>query len=230
MRNVFLAFPAYRGEVATETLHTAMRLEIEILRRGWGCFLEDRVGSGEIHAVRNYFVAKMLDGDFTDLFFIDDDVGTEDYEAVIQMLEAPVDLVGGVYPTRTEEQRWMVRYLRDRPELYADPDTGLLEVEAIPAGFLRLSRDCLQQMVYHYEGLKYADANAPGGVAWGLFYPELKDGQSFSEDFNFCLRWRAIGGKVWVAPNINFKHVGRKAFAGNFGNWLKSRPVEGKAA
>lgn len=223
MKNVLLALPAYPGYTQNETLHTVIRLQREIVARGWGCVLEDRAGSGLIHTVRNYFVAKMLAGDFTDLFFLDDDVGTEDAQAGIRLLEAPVDVAAGVYPTRFEPQKWMVRYIQGQKELWTDPKHGLLEVEGVPAGFLRISRDCLLQMVYHYPELEYEDEDCPDGRTWGLFYPEIRDRHSFGEDMNFCLKWRAIGGKVWVDPLIHFKHIGRKAYEGCFGDWLRSR-------
>lgn len=224
MKNVYLALPAYKGHIETETHHTISRLQRAIVARGWGCTIEDQCGSGLIYDVRNYYVAKMLAGDFTDLFFIDDDVGVYDAEAGVRMLEAPVDVVAVVYPTKSEPAEWKVRYLQDRKELHWDPETRLLEVEAVPAGFMRISRNCLMQMVYSYEGLEYHQAHAPGGITWGLFYPEIRDKQSWGEDFTFCLKWRAIGGKVWVDPMVETKHIGRKAYSGCFGEWLKSRP------
>jgi hypothetical protein len=34
---------------------------------------------------------------------------------------------------------------------------------------------------------------------------------------------RAIGGRVWVDPEINMAHMGNKAFAGSLGQWLRGR-------
>jgi GT2 family glycosyltransferase len=63
-------------------------------------------------------------------------------------------------------------------------------------------------------------------VAWGLFYPEIRERADWGEDINFCLRWRAIGGKVWVWPLVQMEHIGRKSYKGCFGEWLLSREPE----
>ena len=57
-----------------------------------------------------------------------------------------------------------------------------------------------------------------------IYSEELK--YKFGEDYSFCIRWRDIGGQVWVDPEIEMGHIGLKCFQGHFGNWLKSRIIE----
>ena len=51
----------------------------------------------------------------------------------------------------------------------------------------------------------------------------FEDGYKWGEDYSFCIRWRKIGGQVWVDPEIEMGHVGYKIFQGNLGNYLRNR-------
>ena len=39
--------------------------------------------------------------------------------------------------------------------------------------------------------------------------------QYFGEDFGFCQRWRDMGGRIWVDPDICLNHIGRYTFTGD---------------
>jgi hypothetical protein len=85
-------------------------------------------------------------------------------------------------------------------------------------------------MVAAYPEKRFADPNAPNSEAWALF-DNIHDGAEYwGEDFSFCRRWRAIGGRVWLDPELELHHVGFKTFSGRIGDWLKRRPVEADEA
>ena len=65
------------------------------------------------------------------------------------MVNHPVDLVCVVYRQKKEHETYAVNYL-NKPELWADPETGLLEVKSVPTGFLKLSRACIGKMIEAY--------------------------------------------------------------------------------
>jgi hypothetical protein len=119
----------------------------------------------------------------------------------------------------------MVKYL-DRPELWADPVTKLLEVEAIPAGFTKFSRNCIEKMIEAFPE-KYYHASAKDNEFYPLFdsFVVDRDGIKFKhgEDYSFCYRWLSIGGKIWIDPEIGMGHVGLKVFEGHLGNYLRNR-------
>ena len=54
-------------------------------------------------------------------------------------------------------------------------------------------------------------------------------GQWWGEDYWFSHRWRAMGGKVWVDPEIAFTHRGSKAWAATFGDSVRAT-VEARKA
>ena len=50
---------------------------------------------------------------------------------------------------------------------------------------------------------------------WQFFAWGDENGAELSEDYEFCRRWRALGGKVWVDPGIWLKHFGTFAYHGD---------------
>lgn len=222
MKKIYFAIPCYRGDWQIETVRSFMRSLPELMGSGHSYLVSDRVGSGLVHDVRNLLVAQFLASDCTDMVFIDDDVSWGNGD-LVKLVSHPVDCVAGVYRHKTDKDETYPLSWLPREELWADPETGLLEVSAVPAGFLRLSRKCLEDMVSRYAHLEYRDSEAPDGKAWGLFYPEIVDRASYGEDINFCRRYRAIGGRVWIDPEMSMQHVGRKVYCGHVGNWLRGR-------
>ncbi len=189
-----------------------------LLQRGDIVTIDDECGNTDISDARAAIVARFLKGEGTDLVFVDHDVLWQ-AGAMVKLVDYPVDFVAGVYPRRAEPIEYSVRYL-DKPELQADPQTGLLEVAGVAAGFMRCSRSMLERMVRDYAGLSYTRQEKS---FCGLFDPYRLDDRKLSEDYSFCQRWRDINGKVWIDPEIRMGHVGSKVFTGCVGEWLRSR-------
>jgi len=230
-----LAMPSYSGRPHVETYHALVHDIAGMQAQGWTVEVRFSVGDSLIPRARNQIVAIFLAGDGTDLVMIDDDVVWEP-DALLRLLTHPVDVVGGVYPKRTEPLEFPARRLVD-----AVPDAnGLLAMEAIPAGFLRLSRTALEAMARHYDShdpqtgaprpfdhplhRAYRDSHVPGGKAWSLFGLDLSvdfDNPPTDnlkcltgEDFTFCRLWREMGGTVYADTLLRFQHIGRKAYDG----------------
>jgi hypothetical protein len=47
------------------------------------------------------------------------------------------------------------------------------------------------------------------------------EGVEISEDYRFCDRWRAIGGRVWCDPEMKVDHHGIAVFKGHFGQFMR---------
>ena len=115
-----------------------------------------------------------------------------------------------------------MRYIEERKELWADPKTGLLEVAGVPAGFLRVTRKALMEMTEKFKDLEYLCNNVKGRPVVALFESYKIGKLKLSEDYSFCQRYRDVGGKVWVDPEITMSHTGNKTFHGKLGDWLRS--------
>jgi hypothetical protein len=217
-RHVVIAIPAYSGTIHLGTMRSLILDVTALMQRDDNISIDDECGNTDIADARSAIVARFLKGNGTDLVFVDHDVMWEE-GALLKLVDYPVDFVAGVYPRRAEPIEYSVRYL-DQKEIMADVQTGLIEVAGVAAGFMRCSRAMLERMVGDYAGLNYVRQEK---TYCGLFDAYRLDDRKLSEDYSFCQRWRDIGGKVWIDPEIKMGHVGSKVFTGHFGQWLKGR-------
>ena len=100
-------------------------------------------GNCHVDDARNAVVRDFLESDCTDLVFIDADVSWEP-GTLVDLCRFDRDIVGGVYPYRREsdEETMPVRHL---PTISVEPD-GLIEVEGLPTGFMRIRRHLIETM------------------------------------------------------------------------------------
>lgn len=221
MKKIAVALPAYTGQIHVATTLSLIAEYSLFKDRGDDMRIIGACGNAMIAHCRNMLVAQFLASDADDLVMIDHDLAWE-AGAVMRLVDHPVDFVAGVYPARKDPIEYLVSYI-DKPELWADPETGLLEVEGISAGFLRLSRSCLERMTAAYPELEFSDPNAPNGSGVALFDNMLINKLYHGEDMSFCRRWRAIDGQIWIDPELTLTHIGNKSFVGCIGDWLRNR-------
>ena len=223
---VCIALPAYTGTVHIGTQRSLVHDMTQLMKRGDRVWLHDEVGNGLIADARALIVAQFLASDADHLVFVDWDVIWE-AGALVRLVDYPVDFVAGIYPKRQDPISFAVSWDTSKEQLITD-ENGLLEVKGVPAGFMRCSREMLQEMSDHYSDLAFYCDRAPNETAIGLFSdywldnpdgPRLKLG----EDYAFCRRWTDMGGKIFIDPLIDMGHVGNKTFEGNLGNWLRCR-------
>lgn len=191
------------------------------LSRGYKYLVQFYQQNPIISYARNFLVKEFLKSDFTDMFFVDSDVGFPP-GTLCRFLEYPVDMVGAAYPYRNDSGHFPMRYIEERLELRADPETGLLEVSGIPAGCMRMSRNLLQTLCDRHPELLYKDMN--GVLTYSLFEFVREAGQFYGEDWAFCNLVRRDGFKIWVEPNVDMTHSGLKIFRGNLERHLIERP------
>jgi hypothetical protein len=224
-RSVWIAIPAYTGMIHLSTMRSILTDLLALQARGDDVTIFDESGNAMIADCRAVIVAKFLASDATDLVFVDSDVCWAAGE-LVGLVDAPVDFVAGIYPQRRDPPAYCVQWITERKELHADPETGLLEVAGVPAGFMRLSRAMLEKMVEAYPDTVFHCDDAPDGKAYALFDSYRIGKLKMGEDYSFCRRWRDIGGQIWINPEITMGHVGFKTFPGHLGDWLRSRGSE----
>jgi len=221
--HVFIAIPAYSWTVQIGTMRSLFTDMMALIRRGDLVTVFDESGSSDLPDARAIMVASFLASDATHFVSVDADVCWE-AGGLLRLLDRPEDMVAAVYPKRQDPIEFPLRYLSG--PLQAN-DNGLLEVEAVQGGFVRYTRACLERMVEAYSDLRVLSSRSPLGYMHTLFEAiRLPDGRKLGEDFAFCHRWRAIGGKVWIDPEIKMGHIGLKLFPGRLGDWLRDRMKE----
>ena len=122
--------------------------------------------------------------------------------------------MGGAYRKKFAEEDYPVGWL-DKPELQADPKTGLLEVAYLPGGFLDHALGVRQSW---RRPTPTASMSSRGHNFIGFFHNPITNGNFLGGDGAFCADWRAIGGKVLLDPELNLTHVGGiNQYSGNIG-------------
>jgi predicted O-methyltransferase YrrM len=197
-QKVMLATPAYSTTSAAytfaiarsrEALHAAGIQTAYLILQG-NCHVDDG---------RNSIVRDFLESDCTDLLFLDADVDWEP-PAIVQLCKRDCDIVGGVYPYRREGCENMPVRLLDG----ARPVDGLLEVEGLPTGFMKIKRHVLEKMAA--QAPKYFEKIHETALVFDRPTPG-EDKTRWGGDIDFCNRWRAMGGRIFADAELRLGHT-----------------------
>ena len=215
--HIFVALPCYDGRVTVETARALLDEQSVASVAGDQLSIAFRSGSSLITNARDQLARDFLASPCERMVFVDSDVSWEP-GALVTVARHPVDFCGGAYRKKMEPETYPVSWL-DAPELWADPETGLLEVAGLPGGFLSLSRSVFERLREAFPQREYLhpDHSDP----FHAFFHVPPGG---GEDAAFCNDWRSIGGQVWLDPNLSLTHSGGcNHYAGCIGDWLRNR-------
>jgi len=207
--NVMVAFPAYAGSVHAGFQRSLIADMFEFAQRGDVVTLLDECHGAEIDTARAEIVARFLASKAQHLIMIDSDLCWE-RGALLKLVDAGKSFVAGAYPHRKDPITWSLHLLPNHDGKLID---GLLEVEAVPGGFVCVTRDMLQDMCSAYPEMEFTSSKTEHRC-WALFDHVWRGKIRLSEDLSFCARWRDMGGKIWVDPSIRIGHIGMKLFQG----------------
>lgn len=194
----FVATPAYRGEVVMQYAHCIVRDAVLSMVAGHYVEAPHSINDTYIHMARNKAVRTFLSLDYDYLMFIDADLGWS-AGALPDLLSLPrdMDIVGGVYRTKSDPPRYPFNVLAGVPLEYP-----IGEIEGVATGFMRITRSCLDRMMEVYpSGRLFDHIVDESDVEWG-------------DDLAFCRRARQAGCRVWGKFDVEFEHVGPHAWKG----------------
>lgn len=168
-----------------------------------------------IQRARNDTIDLALKTGMDDLIFIDADIEW-DPAWIGKLLEYPVDVVGGTYRKKTDEGELYVVKLTTHPPP-TDTRTGLMKVDGLGCGFIRLSRKAMQYLWNASEPYTEVSHNQEKRMIFEVIVNE--EGHLLSEDINMCAKLRRGGFDVHLDPRMCCNHSGSKLFRGNFYEW-----------
>lgn len=205
--NVLFATPTFDFSFCAEYQTSMLSTSIHLAQHKIPFRARFVAGMCFIDLARNQLSHHFLnETDCTDLFFIDSDVGW-DFRAVKRFLEYPQEVVGGLVPKRWDEEPYHDRALTGRVE------NGLIETVEVPTAFLRIKRSVFEKMDEAYP--EYADYHTlDSGKPY--FQTGYFNKHFHGEDIFFCRQWTALGGSIWIDPDVRFTHRGQKFWEGNF--------------
>jgi hypothetical protein len=177
-------------------------------------------------------VHSFLKTDCTHLLFIDADVAF-DPRGVIKMIETNVPLIGGLYAkkyinwdkVRIAANRGVASenlhsaacdyYVRGDVEVGSDKP---VEVLSIGTGLMLIKREVFDALRPD-TSISQLGSTVIGQIestdkVYHFFDTgiDTKTGEFLSEDYAFCQKWRAKGGKIYAAPWVGTVHIGTHHF------------------
>lgn len=167
-----------------------------------------------VQLARNEIIGQVIEGGFDDLIFIDADMGW-DPSWIFSLLAREEQVVGGTARRKADKEAYP--FLLKDPNNAAPNEKGLVAVDALGAGFLRIGRKALSALwerstPYSREG-KESRAVCEVGFIDGAFY---------SEDGVLCRKLAKLGYQTWLDPTMTCVHIGVKEYVGDVGRFLKS--------
>jgi hypothetical protein len=181
-----------------------------------------------LDAARNKLAQEfLLGGDAQSLLFIDADISWQP-EALLRFLRHDEDIVGAVAPYRQGAMGFPVE-LVEGSEIN---ETGLMEAAQLPTTFLHIKRAV-------FEFIR-ANGMAPLHVDIDALTYNIKDKYDsyfqfipihngvIREDICFSRKWKELGGKMWLDPNVTLSHYGRTCRTGKFLDWYSANKADKK--
>lgn len=164
------------------------------VRRGNKTHFYNHRGTNTVTA-RNACVQKMLDEDFTHLFFMDSDM-VFPKKCLQKLLDRDKNIIGGFYVRKRkgflpnaflkgfkQVGRWMTEWVTD-----------LKEVEAIATGCLLIKREVFEKIKCPWFEYKWSGDD---------------DGHMTTEDLVFCEKAKKLGFEIWCDGTVRAGHVGQ---------------------
>lgn len=236
---VFIATPAYGGNVTVDYMTSVIHLVTQLKEVSWQ--LQLVAGESIITVGRNNAVMEFLSSDCTHLLFIDADVSFA-VETIRGLLALDQDVALVPYPAKnlneTKMQEMAARREKparlrdglhyvlhaqvDKVQAALDANSRYAQIDAGPTGCMLIRRGVFDRLREAYPNqwcrLRGTHAGRPVRYeVWWRFFDTMvgEEGEFLGEDIAFCRRWRDIGGTVWADLASEMGHVGRHAFTGS---------------
>jgi hypothetical protein len=196
-----------------------------------------------ISRARSTLLAAFLDDpSATHLLFVDADISFEPQQ-VERLLRFDKDFVGALYPLKSIDWNLIPQRCVERgegvqqaalsyvgtfspaPELKREGDFATAIY--VGGGFQLIRRSALERMIAAYPETRFSHVHnlpktgfrdlTPSSNLYALFdcIIDPETGAYLSEDYSFCLRWRRIGGDIWIDVASKLTHSGHYDFAGD---------------
>lgn len=226
---VYIVRPEYREsiEIKRQTEPSLVAVENDLLEHGIQVMRADVSGDSLVMRMRQIAQHHFLLSPATHLLWWDLDIEARDPTCVRRMLGTGYDVVAGACPYKRTGGRVVCNLHEDDAQRLVGAaegqelafERGCLEVRDAGTGFLLVSRRAhLALQMAHPELLhwrKSLDAETRDEPLWALYDTGIVDGEHKSEDFMFCHRWQALGGKVYVDVMATFRHYGIHGYEGS---------------
>lgn len=218
---VFICLPAFGRINHAETTMSLMELARALHSAGYEYYFTTQ-SYPDIGELRDMMLTLWYDRipDAQHCLMIDADMGFP-AQLVLDMLEFGEPLVGCVYPKKTYPISYVGRLLPG-----GEKRRGFLEMQDIGFGVTLIRRDCVRDILdcqkarseHRIDAFTYGQMLRQWGVRRLIkAFDRIETESGFmTEDYSFCARHRAAGGRVWAATHHPITHVGSHGYTGRF--------------
>ena len=238
-KSIVIATPMYNGMAHANYIFSLLENVLDLKENGitpnWLFLPNDSL----ITRARNICVDQFLKyTQCTHLIFIDSDIGFPK-GSIRKLIEADKDIICGAYPKK--EIDWdnilanKEKISKENIDKYAacfvlnyienESLEQIVEIKEAGTGFMLIKRRVFEELKNHVYQIRNANRGQDSIWYHEFFNTSMAaDGTFLSEDWDFCEKWRKIGGKVFLMPDINLTHTGAYTYVGNlkdFGANLK---------
>lgn len=215
---IFVAIPVYDGKLPCETARCLLNEQALALGSGDDFLVHMLPNCSHAAMGRNQLAKDFMESESDRLVFLDSDV-TFELGSILRIAKHPVDFVGGAYRYKFGEENYPVGWAPEMRGIPLDDKSALIEVLALPGGFLSISRKVFEVIseknpdrIYEHFGHNYQC----------YFEMGFKNNRLYGEDSFFCYSWQECGGKVYLDPELKLTHWDfNKPYPGHVGSWLK---------
>jgi hypothetical protein len=180
---------------------------------------------------------------YTHLLFIDSDIDFK-FDTILKMLKFDREVIATPYPMKhihwdqiwDRVQKGKIKNIEELKRAgHAFPIKldnqkgkeipvvdGVIEVSHAPTGCMLIKKQVFDKMIKAYPNDKIEQATIINGIALVdeynyNFFDTIHDPETrkyYGEDFGFCKKWTAIGGKCYCYVSDDITHVGEYAYNG----------------
>lgn len=171
------------------------------------------VGSTYISHARANMLRKALDWQPDIIVFLDHDLSWKPGE-LLKLIQTEGPVVAGTYRFKKDAEEYMGTLFPGPDKRPIVRDDGCIQAQWVPAGFLKITIDAINEFMGAYPELVYGPRYRPH---LDLFNHGAHKGLWYGEDYAFSRRWGDAGGEIWVVPDLDLTHHGAdgKAYPGN---------------
>lgn len=195
---------------------------------GTQCSYTEIRGNPYISAARATMLRNALDAKADAVVFIDYDVAWRPAD-LPTLIAAPGDVVAGLYRFKKTDEEYMGGIESDATGRPILRDDGCMRASRVPAGFLKITKECVDRFMAAYPELVYGPRYNP---SVDLFNHGAIGGLWYGEDYAFSKRWTDCGGEIWVVPDLGIdhhdapsaEHPEGRVFAGNYHEFMTRQP------
>lgn len=231
--HLFIATPMYGGMCTGVYAKSMMAVPSTLTSHGISVTIRFVMNNSLIQAARNQLADMFMDDELaTHLMFIDADIEFDAMD-IIHMVNADVDVIGGVYPRKRiawDKVReaiaagvpddkldlhtgdMVVSMMKDAREATVKA-TEPFEVKGLGTGFMMVKKSVFERLQPHVD--TFLDDNDKVIHEYFSLMKDPETGRQMSEDYTFCYQCRKHGMKIHIAPWAAFTHVGSYEFKGS---------------